>query len=888
MRNLKRVLSLALACVMVIGMMVMTTGAVDFDDAAEINYTEAVDVMSALGILEGYDGNFNPDGILTREQAAKIICYMLMSPANAEMLNSTSNFADVEADRWSAPYIAYCASLGIISGYNGNFEPAGELTGVAFAKLLLVALGYDAEIEGYVGNNWATNIGTDAIEAGINIAGVNMNEALTREQAAQMMLNTIEAPMVEYETKGSNISVNGAEINFGASKANFVTSTLAMEQRISDRQLTNSGVLTTAYTVEFGEKYFTKLMLDDEATDIYGRPARVWAYKTETIGEYTETDLLVKEYTSMVKYSDLFKLLGRNIVDAYDLEYYVDGADKTSTINVYKITKNENTKFGSIGTGVLTQVFVDHVEEEITVVSINTWLAVANADYSTATKKVSLDVFHGATGATTDAWTYAVSVDTIPTVVDLKQDDMMLVSIVDSKVVAINDVDVVEGVSVTSYSTDDDIVTEDTGYDLKSITADGVTYNRAEKGYYDAASLYDYALAQLKGSTYDIYLDPYGNMIGLEKVKGATNNVFVVGYEQGSSYLVSSVDQALVIWPDGTMEAVDVKDDKLTAGEKALLGVSGEENVNTWFTYTEKNGVYYLEAKVANQIVDNTTTELNIENTTVVQGATVAYGNKASTFITVKADKDVLAAGSIVKVTNVSTGIKNTNIEVKGDAALTNFDTVGTDNMIFAIYNNAGYITYAVVVGGNGGVTDNYLYLTSGITSESLVNGETIYTYKAINAEGEIVTVKSYVYEDEDGTNLAADGLYLAIYDADGIITEMNNKAQSATYQTLTHKDYGYMLSNDAVAKEVTSVGYTLYFDNGSDNDDYVLLDEDCVIYAWIGNGPGKGYVEFGSIKSALNELDAASVNGGFGAFVGNIAAYVNAHGIAEVLILGN
>lgn len=172
MRNLKRVLSLALACVMVIGMMVMTTGAVDFDDAAEINYTEAVDVMSALGILEGYDGNFNPDGILTREQAAKIICYMLMSPANAEMLNSTSNFADVEADRWSAPYIAYCASLGIISGYNGNFEPAGELTGVAFAKLLLVALGYDAEIEGYVGNNWATNIGTDAIEAGINIAGV--------------------------------------------------------------------------------------------------------------------------------------------------------------------------------------------------------------------------------------------------------------------------------------------------------------------------------------------------------------------------------------------------------------------------------------------------------------------------------------------------------------------------------------------------------------------------------------------------------------------------------------------------------------------------------------------------------------------------------------------
>ena len=44
MRNLKRVLSLALACVMVIGMMVMTTGAADLKDYDEITNVEAVDI----------------------------------------------------------------------------------------------------------------------------------------------------------------------------------------------------------------------------------------------------------------------------------------------------------------------------------------------------------------------------------------------------------------------------------------------------------------------------------------------------------------------------------------------------------------------------------------------------------------------------------------------------------------------------------------------------------------------------------------------------------------------------------------------------------------------------------------------------------------------------
>ncbi|MFQ9918946.1 MAG: S-layer homology domain-containing protein [Flavonifractor plautii] len=72
MRNLKRTLSLVMAMALIVGMMVVSASAVssDFNDSAEITNTEAVDVMTAIGVFEGTDkGAFNPTGILTREQA---------------------------------------------------------------------------------------------------------------------------------------------------------------------------------------------------------------------------------------------------------------------------------------------------------------------------------------------------------------------------------------------------------------------------------------------------------------------------------------------------------------------------------------------------------------------------------------------------------------------------------------------------------------------------------------------------------------------------------------------------------------------------------------------------------------------------------------------------
>lgn len=146
MKNLKKVLSLVLALAMALSLMTVAFAkdASDYADYDKVTYNEAVDVMTAIGVFDGMDGtNFAPNGTLTREQAAKIITYMLMGKENADKLTTTiAPYSDVSADRWSAGAIAYCTNAGILSGVgHGKFNPTDKLTGLQFSKMLLVALG---------------------------------------------------------------------------------------------------------------------------------------------------------------------------------------------------------------------------------------------------------------------------------------------------------------------------------------------------------------------------------------------------------------------------------------------------------------------------------------------------------------------------------------------------------------------------------------------------------------------------------------------------------------------------------------------------------------------------------------------------------------------------
>ena len=185
---MKKFLALVLALVMTMSLVTISAGAEDFTDAADINYEEAVEVMTAVGVVSGYaNGSFNPEGGLTRQAAAKIICNMILGPTTAAELNADTNpYPDVDKDSQFAGYIAYCQKEGIISGYaDGTFKPANPLTGYAFWKMLLGALGYDAEIEGYNKDGWKVAVSKDALSIGLTdgLVGEFNGSEITREEA---------------------------------------------------------------------------------------------------------------------------------------------------------------------------------------------------------------------------------------------------------------------------------------------------------------------------------------------------------------------------------------------------------------------------------------------------------------------------------------------------------------------------------------------------------------------------------------------------------------------------------------------------------------------------------------------------------------------------------
>ena len=358
---MKKLLALVLALVMSMSLVTISNAA--FKDADKIDYKEAVDVMNAVGVFVGDEkGNFNAKENLTREQAAKIIAYLELGSKAADALAGGATFTDVASTRWSAGFVGYCAQAGVVNGVgNSKFDPAGQLTALQFGKMLLVELGYDAKAEGMVGTDWAINTSKLMAKAKLmdKIDG-SVNQVLTREKAAQMTLNALKAPTVEYTTKGSSISVNGAEINLGASEPTYVTNTIAKQQTISDATLTNNG----GYTIELGEKLYTKLKLSSGAMDDFGRPIHIWTNDTKKIGEYAEDE--DAKYTDSVKLGTIYADLGlsNSGIPAGNVTYYVDGEKTTFTKDIVKGSLDEvggnGAAFGSVGKLLVTAVIELH------------------------------------------------------------------------------------------------------------------------------------------------------------------------------------------------------------------------------------------------------------------------------------------------------------------------------------------------------------------------------------------------------------------------------------------------------------------------------------------------------------------------------------------------
>ena len=782
MRNLKRALSLLLSSTLVLGMLVMGGSAAGYKDVDDSNVNqEAIEVLQTVGIMTGdQNGNFNPDGSITRNEMAVVMAHLLN--LDYDYYRGTNPFTDVP--EWAAPYVAACAAEGVVAGIgNGQYGGNQKVTAAQASLMVMKALGYFQNAEDF-GTDWqvATIRQASYINLFDNISS-NAESALTRAQVAQLVLNGLKAKMVDF-TGDKGIQIGDVTVGYNAE---YTARTNANKKYNSIDTGKTDIAGNNQYYVQLGEELYNgDLKLADDEADVFGRPAHTWSFDGEKIGTYVNYDLMVKEYTTSVSGKELYDVVGKTAFDKYDFSAYVDGKDD----DFYKqISKNNKDDVDVTDNGALTQVFVDSDAEEVVVTVINTYLAQATADYSESKDKATFEIY-GISGTET------VSGEDF-NVADIAKDDFVLVTYADNEIQTISDVEIMSKVEISKFSAN--------GSNVTAVTVDGTKYDSSATLTYDTGVLSNYTANNLKDATYNVYLDQYGYVIGVDVVDKVNNYVFITGVDDASSNLSTKTWDANAIFMDGTSAVIEVKNDGTLTKDGPII--------NQWFTYTKSSSdVYTLDAIESTSeirfddngdVAQKHSTEQQVpkiddKHISVPGISSRVYGNDESVYLLAELDKVTVSPNSyaVIKgVDEVVTGVDNASFEVWGwDKAysevggVTSKDNAHLSYGVYALYDDDGYVIAAVVVGESGTTTSKVAYVSSsGLEDESYDKTTEKWTWTReviINGEKVLLTETN----DEDKSVLEDDltqgNWYTIKYDANGNVRSVSRFNDASEYAT--------------------------------------------------------------------------------------------------------
>ena len=526
---MKKFLSLVLALVMTMSLVTVSAGAKDFTDNSKINYEEAVEVMSTLGVVGGYtDGSFNPQGTLTRGAAAKIICNLILGTTTADALTAdAAPYKDVATTNVFAPYIAYCAKEGIISGYaDGTFRPANTLTGYAFMKMLLGALGLQADKEGYTGPNWSISVAKRALSKDVALDNglkgeFNGAKAATREEACLYALNMLKAGTFSYPNDNTVIV------------GNVSVSTSA--KAVQDKK-------TPYYETVF------KNLHANSTSDAFGRPATRWDYKGVKIGTYAKTPDLT--YVGSQKINDIYADLNMSTKDT-TANLYVNGVSFDTAKNgkdaaTFTVSKANDTKLDKlggtadkIGNGTLIEVYRNDDNNHVDVIAMSVY-AGKITDVKDATSKK-------------DAY---VVVDTDSTIADFNdeyeteafaEDDVVAFTYADGEIQTMYKMESVSG-ELTKKVID------------KSLTLGDTTYKYGKEKTFNGTS----EAGLSNKSSYDVYVDANGFALYIEETGANVSDYALLLKINGDSTNWINGNRAKLVFADGSVKTVDTDKDYST------------------------------------------------------------------------------------------------------------------------------------------------------------------------------------------------------------------------------------------------------------------------------------------------------------------------------------
>ena len=255
-----------------------------FTDSADIKATEAVNMLSALGVINGYtDGSFKPNDTVTRAEMAKMI-YVLRTGSDKATAyeNATTKFTDIKG-HWAAPYIKYCEAMGIIAGKSATkFAPDVTVTGEETAKMLLVTIGYDATKAGLVGTAWAQKSTALATENGLlEDVDASLGLALPRQWAAQMIYNAVDADTVSYNADGQVVKTEKTE---NATVPYVSSTTQKFDVKVNNKVVATYDSYTDAKAATAEGAQYAGGEIKQRSEDVYTYVQETKT-KNETVGE---------------------------------------------------------------------------------------------------------------------------------------------------------------------------------------------------------------------------------------------------------------------------------------------------------------------------------------------------------------------------------------------------------------------------------------------------------------------------------------------------------------------------------------------------------------------------------------------------------------------------
>ncbi len=206
-KNLKRMLSLLLACAAALSFTASPSHASQFWDVSDKQTAQAADVLSALGVVSGTDeGRFSPSGHLTRAQLCKMAVEILGLGNAAQAQAYRTIFTDMGGGHWARGYVNLAAITEIPENSgsrlmlglgNGTFGPDLEVTYQEAATLALRILGYSAEAN----RSWPFGAIETAARLGLDrdLMVEIPSAPITRGQTALLFFHLLSTP-----SKGSS------------------------------------------------------------------------------------------------------------------------------------------------------------------------------------------------------------------------------------------------------------------------------------------------------------------------------------------------------------------------------------------------------------------------------------------------------------------------------------------------------------------------------------------------------------------------------------------------------------------------------------------------------------------------------------------------------------